>query len=95
MIFMHLLTWVGFGLVGYVPNTLYTDVQFLPEILDHSVLAGQVEEVEEEPQSLGNLPGLHAEDPAEVHHRLLDCELSVQGNLLGHVADAFPWHSRP
>jgi hypothetical protein len=20
---MHLLTWVGFGLLGYVPNTLY------------------------------------------------------------------------
>jgi hypothetical protein len=20
---MHLLTWVGFGLIGYVPNTLY------------------------------------------------------------------------
>jgi hypothetical protein len=23
MIYMHLLTWVGFGLIGYVPNTLY------------------------------------------------------------------------
>jgi hypothetical protein len=23
MIYMHLLTWVGFGLKGYVPNTLY------------------------------------------------------------------------
>jgi hypothetical protein len=23
MIYMHLLTWVGFGLLGYVPNTLY------------------------------------------------------------------------
>jgi hypothetical protein len=22
---MHLLTWVGFGLLGYVPNTLYYD----------------------------------------------------------------------
>jgi hypothetical protein len=21
---MHLLTWVGFGLIGYVQNTLYT-----------------------------------------------------------------------
>jgi hypothetical protein len=21
---MHLLTWVGFGLLGYVPNTLYS-----------------------------------------------------------------------
>jgi hypothetical protein len=21
---MHLLTWVGFGFIGYVPNTLYT-----------------------------------------------------------------------
>jgi hypothetical protein len=26
MIYMHLLTWVGFGLIGYVPNTLYKDV---------------------------------------------------------------------
>jgi hypothetical protein len=23
VIYMHLLTWVGFGLLGYVPNTLY------------------------------------------------------------------------
>jgi hypothetical protein len=23
MIYMYLLTWVGFGLLGYVPNTLY------------------------------------------------------------------------
>jgi hypothetical protein len=23
MIYMYLLTWVGFGLIGYVPNTLY------------------------------------------------------------------------
>jgi hypothetical protein len=23
MIYMHLSTWVGFGLIGYVPNTLY------------------------------------------------------------------------
>jgi hypothetical protein len=23
MIYMHPLTWVGFGLIGYVPNTLY------------------------------------------------------------------------
>jgi hypothetical protein len=23
MIYMHLLTWVDFGLLGYVPNTLY------------------------------------------------------------------------
>jgi hypothetical protein len=23
---MHLLTWVGFGFIGYVPNTLYKDV---------------------------------------------------------------------
>jgi hypothetical protein len=22
-IYMHLLTWVGFSLIGYVPNTLY------------------------------------------------------------------------
>jgi hypothetical protein len=27
---MHLLTWVGFGLIGYVPNTLYnTSVCFV------------------------------------------------------------------
>jgi hypothetical protein len=24
MIYMHLLTWVGFGLLGYIPNTFYT-----------------------------------------------------------------------
>jgi hypothetical protein len=24
MIYMHLLIWVGFGLLEYVPNTLYT-----------------------------------------------------------------------
>jgi hypothetical protein len=24
MIYMELLPWVGFGLMGYVPNTLYT-----------------------------------------------------------------------
>jgi hypothetical protein len=24
MIYMHILIWVGFGLWGYVPNTLYT-----------------------------------------------------------------------
>jgi hypothetical protein len=24
MIYMHLLKWVGYGLIGYVPNTLYT-----------------------------------------------------------------------
>jgi hypothetical protein len=24
IIYMHLLTWIGFGLIGYVPNTLYT-----------------------------------------------------------------------
>jgi hypothetical protein len=23
MIYVHLLIWVGFGLIGYVPNTLY------------------------------------------------------------------------
>jgi hypothetical protein len=23
MIYIHLLTWVGFGLLGYLPNTLY------------------------------------------------------------------------
>ena len=53
-----------------------------PEVLHHAVLAGQVEEVEEEPQPLHDLPGLHAEDPAEVHHRLLDSELAVQRDLL-------------
>jgi hypothetical protein len=26
---MHLLTWVGFGLLGYVPNTLYTGIRTL------------------------------------------------------------------
>jgi hypothetical protein len=25
MIYIHLLTWVGFGLIAYVPNTLYND----------------------------------------------------------------------
>jgi hypothetical protein len=25
MIYMQLLKWVGFGLIGYVPNTLYMD----------------------------------------------------------------------
>jgi hypothetical protein len=29
MIYMHLLTWVGFGLLGYVPNTLYKTNFFL------------------------------------------------------------------
>jgi hypothetical protein len=23
---MHLLTWVGFGLIGYIPNTLYNTI---------------------------------------------------------------------
>jgi hypothetical protein len=26
MIYMHLLTWVGFGLLGYVPNKLYISI---------------------------------------------------------------------
>jgi hypothetical protein len=25
---MHLLPWVGFGLIGYVPNTLYNLISF-------------------------------------------------------------------
>jgi hypothetical protein len=29
MIYMHLLTWVGFGLLGYVPNTLYKEVSLI------------------------------------------------------------------
>jgi hypothetical protein len=32
MIYMHLLSWVGFGLIGYVPNTLYKS---LFRCLDH------------------------------------------------------------
>jgi hypothetical protein len=29
MIYMHLLTWVGFGLIAYVSNTLYTYIHFV------------------------------------------------------------------
>jgi hypothetical protein len=32
MIYMHLLTWIGFGLIGYVPNKLYKVVK-----LHHSI----------------------------------------------------------
>lgn len=60
-----------------------------PKILHHPILAGQVQEVQQKPQPLHDLPGLHAEDPAEVHHGLPDGELAVERDLLGHVAHTF------
>lgn len=67
-------------------------VAALPQVLNEPVLTGQVEEVEQKLQSVVDLGGLHAEDPAEVHHGLLDGELAVEGDLLGHVADPFTRH---
>lgn len=65
------------------------NVWSLPEILDESILTGQVKELQEEPEPLDDLGGAHAEDPAEVHHCLADGELAVEGDLLRHVADTF------
>lgn len=65
-----------------------------PEILDESILAGKVEELQEEPQPLDDLGGAHAEYPAEVHHGLADGELAVESDLLRHVADPFAGNTR-
>jgi hypothetical protein len=35
VIYIHLLTWVGFGLIGYVPNTLYMDEINSKNLLNH------------------------------------------------------------
>jgi hypothetical protein len=43
MIYMHLLKWVGFGLIGYVPNTLYnSDFKYLLFILFRSILDAKI-----------------------------------------------------
>lgn len=75
-------------------NTNMSEVLFSPQIFNEAILAGQIEEVEQEVQSVVDLGGLHPEDPAEVHHRLLDGELAVERDLLRHVADAFPGNPR-
>jgi hypothetical protein len=39
---MHLLTWVGFGLIGYVPNTLYIHTYHSRMILEGVAYACQI-----------------------------------------------------
>ena len=81
---------------GHCPFSLLitTKKKHSPEILNESVLRRQIEELQQELQPLDDLSGAHAEDPAEVHHRLAYRELAVQGDLLGHVANALSGHAR-
>lgn len=66
----------------------------LPQILNKSILTGQIEEIEQELQAIVNLRCFHAENPTKVHHRLLDGKLSVESYLLGHVTDSFSGYTR-
>lgn len=48
-----------------------------PEVFHEPVLAGKVEEVQEELETVGYFCCLHSEDPSEVHHGFFDGEFSV------------------
>lgn len=71
----------------------HTTLLTTAKILHQTLLRWQIEEVEQKLQTLQYLLGLHAEYPAEIHHGLLNGELAVQCNLLGHIAHTLARHT--
>ena len=65
------------------------------QIHDESLLRRKVEELDKELCAGANPLAGHVEDAAEVRERLGDRELSVERQLLRHVADPAAGNSRP
>lgn len=64
------------------------------QVLNETILWWQIEKVEQEMETFDNLWSLHAENPSEVHHGLLDWKFSIKCDFLRHITDTFSWHSR-
>lgn len=64
------------------------------QILHQALFRGQIQKVEQKLQALQYFLGLHAKDPAEVHHGLLYGELAIECNLLRHIAHPLAGYAR-